>query len=251
MGAGDYIVISYFPFCCDHIPQTAILTNPPKESVEEIHKIVMDSSAFAEALGCLWTGDDDIISPVFVIPNAERLYLDLAEWSGGKLSKWFTLDWGVHNDTYGIVIMPRLEESIKRFKLRCLIELEEFTQQSDFVILFQPLRFGSAPLVKPNSRVAAQVPGFDKLTEQEQRLAMEFTTRNMKNMLTHRLVGGSQNRVGLIEQSDVDAEKMKILKEPFWIGPLEVIPNSEHAIKHLEDCSGKPRKNVVDLPRTF
>ena len=237
-----YIIISYFPYVCKHTPhRNVIIDEPTEEAMLALHGLIADSSSIAEVAGCLWTGKDDTsdeltFNPVFLIPDAEKIYEDLTTWCEDKHSKWFTLDWAVREDRYSVVIMPRLDESIKRFKLRCMMELEELPQNDqEYLILFQPLRFGSRPLLQSRSRGVLDRAEFDKLSKDEQQVVIEFSARNMGEMLTKRLPDGSKHRVGLIDPASVDTKNMKITTEPFWIGPLDVRANSKQALDHLAD----------------
>jgi hypothetical protein len=238
----EHIIISYFPLCGAFKPDgNAIINAPSVGYIKGLYQAVTDSADVAHAKGCLWVVDDTVdgssgFAPVFITTNAEAIYNDLCEWSENNHSKWFTLDWAVHDDRYAIVVMPKLEESVRRYKLRLLIEQEDLSQ-SNITILFQPLQFGSKPILEtklPNSIIdVSDMSEFKDLSEEDRQKVMELCAHNITTTISKRLPAGSKQRIGLIDQAEVDEENMQIATEPFWIGPLDVVPCSENAMKSL------------------
>jgi hypothetical protein len=205
MPEGDMVIlISYFPFICKYAslfrPSD---TNPTEDKLKEMARLVCDSTEHALAAGCMWVGDDiDGVAPVFIIDRAKEIHNDLTLWSANNHSKWFTLDWCVHDSRYVIAIMPIIEQTVNRFRLRHLIEHEELLQDPKVSVLFQPLRFLSA---KPSELFNKWSPN------------------------------ASSVKIGLIDPSDVNVEKHAINAEPLWIGPLDVKPNSKWVHDYLKD----------------
>ena len=225
----SYVIISYFPMCSKFTPKhKTIADSPTLSQLSAILKIVTDSAV--SVAGCLWLVDENSeYAPVFMVPNAEALYRDLCQWCEDKPSKWFTLDWGVSVDRYALIIMPNLQESTSRFKRRCVMEREEFIEDRRTMMLFQPLSFGSCQTLKLTKKEFAQLP------EAEQKKIIEANTAETTAMLSERLPPNSKRRIGLLDPDRIDVAKLTIDAEPFWIGPLNVVPNSDYAMKHLQE----------------
>jgi hypothetical protein len=225
--------------CCRRTDKS-IINDPSKKQITDIYQIVSDASVIAEAASCIWVSDSSVegsspFAPVFLIPDAAEVYRDLYEWSDNRPDKWFTLDWAVTDDRYSIVLMPNLSESVKRFKLRNLIEREDLSS-GDKVILFQPLRFGSRPMLQsrsPNGLI--DMSEFDNLSAEEQKIAASFCHDNMITALSIRLPSGSKGRIGLLDPRDIVMDKLSVSREPMWIGPLDIVACSDNAIRNMED----------------
>lgn len=197
------VLFSYFPMICEHISNLpAITNNPDMDDINKMSDLVAGSIDMASADGCMWVSDkDNGMVPVLIIDNAGPLFCDLTTWSEDNHAKWFTLDWCMNEERYAIAIVPNFDQTIRRFKLRCLIEREEIVQDAKFSVLFQPIRFFSA---KPSPMFSDWKPG-------------------------------PTTKIGMIDRSSVDVENKAMLAEPFWIGPIEIVPNSEWIRQFLEE----------------
>jgi len=111
-------------------------------SMEELENSLGDG-AHVEA--CLWTLDDELGSPtpVFVMENAHAIAEHLEGWSENDVEKWFKLAFVENDGKYVVMLWPNLDESVARFKLRYLIEEEDFLEDAKFSLFFQPLFFVS------------------------------------------------------------------------------------------------------------
>ena len=200
---GTAIIFSYFPMICKHLAKLPAITNDPSmDKVYEMADLASDSVEMASAIGCMWVHDEeDGMAPVLIMDNARELYTDLTMWAEGDHAKWFTLDWCKNEERYALAIVPKFEQTVKRFKLRLLIEREEIIQDAKYSVLFQPIRFFSA---KPSQMFSDWRPG-------------------------------PATKIGMIDMSDVDTDKMAISTEPLWIGPIEIVPNSEWIQQYLEE----------------
>ena len=191
---GAAVIISYFPFICQHISHFPTTTDrPTPDLIRRLAEVVVESARFAEAKGCLWV-EHEGLTPVLMIDKAQELYDDLTIWAESKHASWLTLDWCMHGECYVLALIPKFEQSVRRFKLRYLMEQEEIWQRSKVSVLFQPLRFFSA---NPN-------PLFYKWS-----------------------TGKTSTKIGLLDPTNVDLTSQAMKTEPLWIGPLEVKPNSE------------------------
>lgn len=244
------VIVSYFPMCCRHLNRS-VIRDPSKEQIADIYQTVSDSSDIAESPGCIWVSDDSVggsspFAPVFLIPNAAEVYHDLYGWSDNQPDKWFTLDWAVADDRYSIVLMPNLDESIKRFRLRNLIEHEDLSS-GDKIILFQPLRFRSQPMLQSRSlNGLIDMSGFDNLSAEEQKDVARLCHDNMVTTLSIRLPSGTKGKIGLLDPKDISIDKLSMLKEPMWIGPLNIVACSDNAIKTMEDRKKSHDKELQD-----
>lgn len=144
------------------------------------------------------------------------------------------VDLAVIGDRYAMLVMPKLDMSVRRFRLRRLMEYEDLSI-GESVILFQPLQFSSGSILRSSSNIELDtIRGeFDQLSEQEQQIVLADTNRKITDVLQQRLPSGKRTRIGLVDQSDVDKDRFKILTNPFWIGPLDVVPFSSYATEYL------------------
>ena len=126
----------------------------PKGSLKHILETVSDQTYkdFENSMddipgveGCLWTLDDEyeLATPVFIMKNAHAIAEHLEEWAENAVDKWFKLVFTENDEKYSVTLWPNLEESVARFKLRYLMEKEEFVEDFKFQIFFHPLNFVS------------------------------------------------------------------------------------------------------------
>jgi len=136
------ILVSYMPLLMPKGPLASI--NILETTSDKTRKDLMDSlgnDAHVEA--CLWTLDDKLklATPVFVMKNAHAIAEHLEEWAENNVDKWFKLAFAENNGRYMVALWPNLKESIARYKLRYLMEKEEFLEDVDYSLFFQPLSF--------------------------------------------------------------------------------------------------------------
>lgn len=136
------ILVSYMPLL---MPKGSLASINILETMsDKTHKDLLDSlgdNAHVEA--CLWTLDDKLKSatPVFVMKNAHAIAEHLEEWAENNVDKWFKLAFAENDGRYLVTLWPNLDESVARFKLRYLMEKEEFLEDMKYSLFFEPLRF--------------------------------------------------------------------------------------------------------------
>jgi hypothetical protein len=138
----NIILISYMPLLMPEGPLSDIniLETMSDQTMEELENSLGDG-AHVEA--CLWTSDKELKSPtpVFVMENAHAVAEHLEEWSENNVDKWFKLTFVEKDGKYIVILWPNLDESSARFKVRYLIEKEDFLEDAKFTHFFQPLFF--------------------------------------------------------------------------------------------------------------
>jgi len=138
------VLVSYMPLLMPEGPlaNIDILETMSDKTYEDFSDSLGDNT-HVEA--CLWTLDDKLGSatPVFVIKDAHAIAEHLEEWAEENVDKWFRLVFAENDGKYLVTLWPNLDESVARYKLRYLMEREEFLEDIEYRLFFQPLRFVS------------------------------------------------------------------------------------------------------------
>lgn len=141
-GKVSHLVVGYWPLleASSLNIQAGEMIDDYESALERIQETCPDGRADA----CIWTAnDDDAISPVLVIPQARAIADHLTRWSEGKPSDWFDVFIHAEPRGYAVVLMPRLERSIQRYKTARLHVAGEFVEADEFMVLFTPLAFAA------------------------------------------------------------------------------------------------------------
>lgn len=131
------VLFSYIPLLraedfpdLDHIPP------------EEITNIIDRYESFTK--GCIWMDKNGEICPVFLLENAKEIYDHFNSWSDEKPQNWFDVQIKTKDGKYAIVLVPRIKNSIDRWKTAYqLRNLYPPPQDTIFNVLFKPLNFVS------------------------------------------------------------------------------------------------------------
>jgi len=96
------------------------------------------------AKGVVWTLEDGIPVANMMFPMAYPIAAHLKEWAEGKPEEWFTLAHIKENGRYAMALMPNVEASVQRTKLRYqMIHGWSMPSDSNFQVFFAPLTFVS------------------------------------------------------------------------------------------------------------
>jgi hypothetical protein len=116
------------------------LAAEPCHTQERVQQLLSSSvSGFADA--CLWMMRDGVPFPVLAYTRAVEIHAPLLEWAENDPTAWFTLHIGELPDDppgYLIVLQPRIERSVERFKLGFPPNLLEGIAVE---VIFSPLYF--------------------------------------------------------------------------------------------------------------
>ena len=138
----NIVLVSYMPLLTPKgsLRDINILETMSGQTIKELENSLGDG-AHVEA--CLWTLDKELKSPtpVFVMENAHAIAEHLEEWSENNADKWFKLTFVEKDGKYIVMLWPNLDKSSARFKVRYLIEKEDFLEDVKFTHFFQPLFF--------------------------------------------------------------------------------------------------------------
>ena len=138
-------------FIVSYIPFNDLTTFANRDaSIDEITAIIDQHSTEGWAKACLWVMDkDDNPQPILLFERAKELADHLIAWSEGKPAERFTVhfyDFGEKGEpgTYCVMLIPRQDKSIERWKMRHLHFYGEFPP-SDITVemAFLPIRFGT------------------------------------------------------------------------------------------------------------
>jgi hypothetical protein len=142
--------------------------------------------------------------PVLVYDEADKLSEHLIEWSENDPSLWFDLYMFSKDGKYALVLMPKLEKSVERWKIRFQLEFGYPPPDNiEFDIVFNPLSFVSG-------------------------------TSNMFQNLKNRNLILDRMFVGFVSLKDIDMNNIpndNIKK----IGPLSVVEEPNDYILNLID----------------
>lgn len=95
--------------------------------------------------GCTWMfwppGQQGILTPVFIIPDAHRIADHLVAWSDDDPSEWFELAVVNHQGGYAVLLMPDVEKSVSRWKARRSSDDGRDEAGATVCAIYRPLRF--------------------------------------------------------------------------------------------------------------
>ena len=133
------IVVSYFPLLRGVAGQTIDVNEFAKDFVGlERHNVASHA--------CLWFKDeaDGCPYPVLVIDKMSEVVDHMMEWSEGKPADWFDLKIVEFNGRYAVVLVPKIERSIERFKLAYQLRVGyPIPTTAKFQVVFDSLGFVS------------------------------------------------------------------------------------------------------------
>jgi hypothetical protein len=137
------LVVSYIPLLTGE-PGDTIGASP--EGLAQLVKFA-DSLPDGQADAILWgispEGDP---WPIFVLPDADKLFDHLVDWCEGSPTSWFDLRLVTRGDDYAMALVPRVQMSVERFRLAW--ELKHGSpppEASSFRVLFKSIHFASQP----------------------------------------------------------------------------------------------------------
>ena len=150
------VLISYVPLLDYRVINQNI-------TIEKLAELLQGDAYNSKADTCLWLQwegsdaykghkiKDGTIFPVLGIDNANNIAAHLKEWSEGNPERWFDLviadsigRTDVLSNRYCVVLMPKYEESVARWKLKYLATNGEFApMDTEFDVVSRPLAFGS------------------------------------------------------------------------------------------------------------
>jgi hypothetical protein len=173
---------------------------------EELSNFIKEHMEYpVSAQACVWVSDDNgHVMPVLVYDEADKLSEHLIEWSENDPSLWFDLYMFSKDGKYALVLMPKLEKSVERWKIRFQLEFGYPPPDNiEFDIVFNPLSFVSG-------------------------------TSNMFQNLKNRNLILDRMFVGFVSLKDIDMNNIpndNIKK----IGPLSVVEEPNDYILNLID----------------
>lgn len=140
MSRSKYLFVSYWPlYGTQSDRQTA--PSDPQELIEHLKADFPDG----KVEGCTWMfwppGQQGVLTPVFIVPDAHRIADHLVAWSENDPSQWFELNVVNHQGGYAVLLMPEVEKSVKRWKARQHADDDEDIAEATFYAVFRPLRF--------------------------------------------------------------------------------------------------------------
>lgn len=95
----------------------------------------------SNAKAVLWTNTNDV---VFLIPDAIKIAKHLEAWAEYDIRSWFKLQWYRTKDRYCLVLMPQLDQSVKRFHVLYKMKTgNNVPSDAKYVIVFKPIEFRS------------------------------------------------------------------------------------------------------------
>jgi len=95
---------------------------------------------------CLWAqiSEEEGVVPVFVLDRAHEVADHLVEWAENDLDRWFALCFQERGDLYTALLMPNIDESIRRFKqAQMIINRSKPPEDAKYTAIFHPLKFTS------------------------------------------------------------------------------------------------------------
>lgn len=143
------VLFSYIPLVWGD-PSANYLENP-----KALQGLVENADATAKC--AIWYGHNDKHCIAFAVDQAADIKNHLMLWSEGKPNAWFDLIGHQKDGMYSIVLMPKLDKSVERWKLNYQL-LNGFPAPKDakFQLFFKPLNFVTG---KP-SKMAGNVKTF-------------------------------------------------------------------------------------------
>lgn len=103
--------------------------------------------------GCIWAGEDDKFTPILITDNVKQIVDHFTAWAEGHPPDWFDLVIEDNGDRYMVALVPRVQQSIKRWEVARLLRTGKQPEPlTDCKIFFKLLAFGSS--VSPTFHMA-------------------------------------------------------------------------------------------------
>lgn len=181
----QYICVSYMPLLTGNPGELDTLDQSNiKQTIAPLEKAL----EYGDAAACLWCRHNEQITPVFAMKRGREICEHLKSWSEDKPDDWFDLYIVRKKDRYAIVLFPRIEKSVDRFKEAQLIVNKTIIPTSAQIdILFRPLVF-----------VSLSIGMYKKIQV------------------------GPSSHLGFVNEDDVDTKNVQETPEPIFVGPFNV-----------------------------
>ena len=140
MSKPSYVVISYVPLLVPTKDMSMPIDASDKAALEKFSKM-MEGSHNNVADGLAWTINSE---PVFIIKDALKIAKHIEVWTESDPANWFDLWWYEKDGRYSVTLMPRIQQSIDRFRARMKLHFgQKIDKDARFNVLFQPIQFVS------------------------------------------------------------------------------------------------------------
>jgi hypothetical protein len=223
------VVVSYVPLLVDEDP--LLVDEGRHDGTEELkRKLKVVKDLYEPPIACLWERtcaysegkEENHISPIFVMKNAELVVNHLTMWSENEPVEWFELCVLEQQDYYGVVVWPNLQKSKERLIVAHLHKHGEIIPKN------ATWNFVSIPLLFHSE-------GIGTIKEAKRYLA------NME-----------KTKIGFIDQDDFSSDSASDIKEAMkkvhWCGPLKIRTAHEEAERFLVQYhdSAPDKEEVMD-----
>jgi hypothetical protein len=112
------------------------------DQMDDIENIM--ESNIGNVKGCAWYQEDGEFKAVLLADKAEEIASHLKYWSESEPEKWFKFKWNQKGTEYRFILMPELEKTIERFKIKFQLDTGfPFPERNQFKLIFLPLSFSA------------------------------------------------------------------------------------------------------------
>lgn len=134
-----FFLVSYVPGLSGEAGETI-----DEERVMEIGRQIDEADNSID--GVVWVGGPDGPAAVLLRRDGVECASHLKRWAEGKPEDWFTVALAESGELYGLVLMPNVQEGVRRFRVAYQLRTGyPLPEDTDFRVLFKPLTFVSRP----------------------------------------------------------------------------------------------------------
>jgi len=131
-------LISYFP-ASDNLLIDDLVSAIKTQDKSRLSEILLQYEIIGSNIitGARWIDNSIIVCMASVEKNLEHMRV----WSDNKINEFFNVDITPYKQGYELTLWPDLEKTVRRHELMHLVKNDEFVTDTQYNVLFCPLRF--------------------------------------------------------------------------------------------------------------